>query len=116
MSCKTDTWSGPVPPLNSSISRHCGEITSHLADAIVARTGSDIGTSRAGLGRGSRNVYDSSPIRGVSDVRTAPRGQRLGSRGHDESSLRRVAVHPPPRTVQAPRSLHADVRHPPTLH
>src|SRR2546426_4691039 len=56
------------------------------------------------------------PLRRVSDVRTAPRDQRLGSPGHGEASLRRVAVRPARRILRVPRGLHADVREPRALH
>src|SRR5256885_12025067 len=56
------------------------------------------------------------PLRGVSDVRTAPRDQRLGSRGHGEATLRRVAVRPSRRIVRLPRGLDPDVREPRPLH
>src|SRR5256885_10240691 len=55
-------------------------------------------------------------LRRISDGRTAPRDQRLGSRGYGEAALRRVAVHPACRIVRLSRSLGPDFREPGTVH
>src|SRR2546430_6540805 len=55
-------------------------------------------------------------LRRISDGRTAPRDERLGSRGHGEASLRRVAVHPACRIVRLSGSLDADLREPGAVH